>query len=116
MARGCVPPVLSGHWRLPPLYQSGVRYRPEPSYGTGFEDFALPITTQIRGWADCDDATIRRLVELYVAGEDAQCRCEWVGNRMHVYIHRAPGRRFVLLHDVSGPYEDPAIQIGAVNP
>jgi len=116
MARGCVPAMMSG-WHLPPLYQSGVRYQPEPTYGQGLEDFALPLTSLRRKWVDCDDACIWRLGELFAAGEDAQCRCEWDGPRMHVLIRRQPGERFNLARffdDSRGPSEDPSILLGAL--
>lgn len=111
-ARGCVPCAAS--WNLPPLYQSGVRYAPEPTYGQGIEDFALPFDTYQRGEGDCDDLVIWRLFELYVAGEDATCRCEWVGGRMHVLVHRA-NRPFVLQPAfTSNVLEDPSILLGAL--
>lgn len=113
MARGCVPPLLSGSWKLPPLHRSGVQYRPEPTYGQGFEDFALPFETNARGWGDCDDLVIWRLAELMASGENAGCRCEWVGPRMHVLVRRS-SQPFVLLEPPHGPEEDPSISFGAL--
>ncbi len=110
MARGCVPALDS--WNLPPLHRSGVRYQPEPTYGQGFEDFALPFLTNARKHGDCDDLVMWRLAELMRSGEDATCRCEWVGPRMHVLVRRS-SRPFVLLESPSGREEDPSISFGA---
>ncbi len=77
---------------LPPLYKSGVVYRPEPNKGTGVEDFADPWTCFHRQWGDCDDLVIWRLAELIASGE--QCPAPQVrraGTRMHVLIRRADG-------------------------
>ncbi len=43
--------ILMTH-RVPPLYQSGVRYREEPR-GQGYEEFALIPTVLARKWGDC---------------------------------------------------------------
>lgn len=111
MARGCVPAFRS--WNLPPLYKAGVRYQPEPTYGQGIEEFALPFQTAGRRFGDCDDLVIYRLAELYAAGENASARCEWVGQRMHVLVRRS-NDPFVLLHSSNGPEEDPSILLGAL--
>ena len=49
---------------LPPLYQSGVRYQPEPNTGSGIEDWACPWDCIERGWGDCDDLVGWRVAEL----------------------------------------------------
>lgn len=111
MARGCVPAFRQ--WNLPPLYRSGVRYQPEPTYGQGFENFVLPFDTNAQRVGDCDDLVLWRLAELFAAGEDATCRCEWAGPRMHVLVRRS-SRPFVLMPGNEGPEEDPSINCGAL--
>lgn len=111
MARGCVPALRS--WNLPPLYKSRVRYQPEPTYGQGFEEFALPFHTIGRKHGDCDDLVIARLAELYASGENASARCEWVGDRMHVLVRRS-SQPFVWMPQESGAEEDPSIICGAM--
>jgi len=111
MARGCVPALRS--WNLPPLHRSGVRYQPEPTYGQGFEEFALPFETRARGFGDCDDLVMWRLAELMLSGEDAGCRCEWNGPRMHVLVRRS-SRPFIWLPPSDGREEDPSISFGAL--
>ena len=77
---------------LPPLYKSGVVYRPEPNRGTGVEDFADPWTCLSRGWGDCDDLTIWRIAELIAAGEKMPPpQVRRAGIRMHVLVRRASG-------------------------
>lgn len=49
---------------LPPLYRTQVRYRHEPTAGTGKEFFDSPWTVYSRGWGDCDDLVLWRLAEL----------------------------------------------------
>lgn len=111
MARGCVPALEQ--WNLPPLHRSGVRYRPEATYGKGLEEFALPFQTNGRKYGDCDDLCIWRLAELMRSGENASCRCEWMGPRMHVLVRRST-EPFVLMPPVTGPEEDPSISFGAL--
>lgn len=101
IARGCVP--LARSWQLPPLYESGIKFRQEPGHGSGYEDWALPNVTFQRGWGDCDDLVIYRLWELYCAGQiKAACNAEWLGNGVHVRV-RLP----------NGTIEDPSILLGA---
>lgn len=89
---------------LPPLYKSGVVYRLEPNHGQGWEDYADPWTVYRRGWADCDDATLWRLIELRVRGERvAAVRAEWVRPDVHVLIRRA-----------NGTLEDPSLKLLAL--
>jgi hypothetical protein len=85
---------------LPPLYQSGVVYRVEPQAGTGVELWDSPWKCYKQGWADCDDAVMWRLAELYNSGVAATVQVLSVGNRHHVRI-KLP----------SGATEDPALRI-----
>ena len=103
MAMGYLP--LAALCPLPPLYQSGVRYALEPNHGQGWEDFANPWTTLARGFGDCDDLILYRLVELLLAGEHAHCRAEWADTAVHVVIRRANNDR-----------EDPSVLLGAPSP
>lgn len=103
LAAGYLP--LSHLCPLPPLYQSGVRYAMEPGHGKGIEDFANPWMTLQRGWGDCDDLILYRLLELLKAGERAHTRAEWLGNAVHVVIRRENGDR-----------EDPSALLGAPTP
>jgi hypothetical protein len=83
---------------LPPLYQSGVEYRPEPNRGSGVEDFADPWTCFARKWGDCDDLVIWRLAELIHFGERVPAP----------QVRRAGARMHVLVRRVSGKLEDPS--------
>lgn len=108
-ARGCVP--SAGAWQLPPLYSGGVQFQKEPQHGSGNEEFALPCDVHRRGWGDCDDLVIARLVELALHGVDASCNAEWVGDACHVRVRYNDG---VPQPDGSiGTLEDPAIICGA---
>lgn len=99
-AAGCVP--FASSWKLPPLYESGVRFRPDPYQGSGVENFKLPNAVYADGWGDCDRLVIYRIWELLCAGEPATCRSEWVDNAVHVLVRRK-----------NGQLEDPSIILGA---
>ena len=103
LAQGYVP--FATLHPLPPLYQSGIRYAMEPGHGRGIEDFSNPWITLARGWGDCDDLILYRLLELLLAGENAHTRAEWLGNAVHVVIRRAGGQE-----------EDPSALLGAPSP
>lgn len=93
---------------LPPLYSSGVVFALEPNHGQGWEDYANPWLACARGWVDCDDAVIWRLMELMASGEHVSAkgyegpttRADWQGSEIHVQIRRA-----------SGSLEDPVMNI-----
>jgi hypothetical protein len=80
---------------LPPLYSSGVRYRPEPTRGSGVEYFDDPWTVLERGHGDCDDLVVYRAGELIAAGEPAGVVCQGAAQftlpRFHVAVRRADG-------------------------
>ena len=66
---------------LPPLYKSGVRYRPEPWRG-GIEEVADAWTVLRRGWGDCDDLSPWRTAELQEAGDaKAHTKVSWKPRR-----------------------------------
>lgn len=112
-ALGAYP--LWKRWRLPPLYQSGVRWTLEPGHGSGVEDFALPIDTYKRRAGDCDDLVIwflcqdwaqRKLHPLQVMLAGARNRCAmprviWQGGELHALV-RMP----------NGDEEDPSRKLG----
>ena len=87
---------------VPPLYKSGVRYRPEPWPSTcekcgaknaphcnrcercnsnkleRVEEFADALTVLGRGWGDCDDLAPWRAAELQEQGDaKADCKISW---------------------------------------
>jgi hypothetical protein len=99
-AYGCVDALRQ--WRLPPLYESGVRFAYEPQHGTGLEMFDLPLVVYQRQWGDCDDLVIWRIAELVATGERATCRAIFVGEQLHVLVRRR-----------NGTLEDPAVLLGA---
>jgi hypothetical protein len=113
-ARGWAPAFR--RMKLPPLYESGIRFEYEPTHGSGDEDFATPLDTLERGWGDCDDLVIYRLCELYaptvsftqkgnpvvVDSRAGGCSCEWTGESMHVQVRLR-----------NGTLEDPAVLLGA---
>ena len=102
-ARGCM--LAWPRWNLPPLYQSGVRFRLPPEHGKGEEHMRLPIFTYAAREGDCDRLVIWWLCEQWARGLPASCSTYFVGGRMHVV-----GRRS---WDDSGPIEDPSIVLGA---
>lgn len=61
---------------LPPLYQTSVRFRPEPWAGK-VEEFADVLTVYARGWGDCDDLVGIRCAELQEDGVGADVRLYW---------------------------------------
>lgn len=78
---------------LPSLYDSGIRYQPEPWAGGGTEEWADPYEVAERGWGDCDDLVIYRVAELIAAGENATVQTMWKTGtkRHHVRVRRANG-------------------------
>jgi|WetSurMetagenome_2_1015567.scaffolds.fasta_scaffold337737_2 hypothetical protein len=88
---------------LPPLYQGTVVYRPEPNRGL-WEDFASPAEVFERGWGDCDDLAIARIVELLAHGIPASCQfVRKIGTtRMHVRVRN------------NGRVEDPCLILQAL--
>ncbi len=103
LARGCMP--AWNCWNLPPLYQSGVRFRLPKDHGAGVEYMALPPFTYADGWGDCDRLLIWWLCEQWARGLPASVSTVWLGSRMHF-----EGRRS---WDDSGPLEDPSVILGA---
>jgi len=79
---------------LPLLYESGIRYQPEPWAGQGTEEWANPYDVYERGWGDCDDLVLYRVAELIAKGEPATVQTMWKRGtkRHHVRVRRANGR------------------------
>lgn len=79
---------------LPPLYQSGIVFRPDPSAGVE-ENWRSPVVTFEHGSGDCDQLVLYRGAELQAAGEDATSQCmaqrSPIGTKMHVRVRRANG-------------------------
>ena len=85
----------------PELYKSGVKFAPEP-FKDG-EHFDLPGFVVKRGWGDCDDLVIWRLIECYRHGElAASPAVVWPegSRKYHARLRRA-----------DGTLEDPTLQV-----
>lgn len=88
---------------VPPLYQSGVRYREEPE--DGVEEFASIPVVLARGWGDCDDLAPWRVAELRNAGERAKIRIQWRRTRRGKLFH-------IVVRRADGSIEDPSARLG----
>jgi hypothetical protein len=105
---------------VPPIYESGVRYKEEPmnravlgalggaaSSTYRIEEFAAIPAIIERGWGDCDDVSPWRCAELRENGEHAKIRVQWKKNPesgqklFHIVVRRADGR-----------IEDPSLLLG----
>lgn len=89
-AEGVAREILEGR-SLPPLYQTRIRYQPEPQRGSGVEYFDGPWRVLARGHGDCDDLVVYRLGQLLASGERASAICQWRTPRYHVAVRRADG-------------------------
>ena len=82
--------------RVPPIYQSGVRYQLEPD-GWECESFDSIPAILARGWGDCDDLAPWRCAELRAQGEKAKIRIQWKqspisGQKLfHIVVRREDG-------------------------
>lgn len=90
---------------VPPLYASGVIYRPEPR---GREDWDPVPVVLGRGWGDCEDLAAWRAAELRVLGEQHA--------RADAYRSRVRPDGSAVWHAVTvredGTIEDPSAQLG----
>ena len=77
---------------LPPLYKSGVVYKPEPA-SNQCEVFSDPYTTYLLGFGDCDDLVIWRLAEVLASGGQAWAQAmRKIGTtRYHVAVRMGDG-------------------------
>ena len=95
--------ILKGS-SIPPIYDSGVRYRPEPRQWP-FERFDNAQTCFARGWGDCDDLASWRCAELLNQGIRANIIVSWKpaeGGRLYHITVRMP----------DGTKEDPSARLG----
>jgi hypothetical protein len=98
---------LKKHPNTPLLYQSGVKYAPEPNAGK-YEEFASIATCLQRGWGDCDDLAAWRAAEIRVReGRPANILVYWrkregAGTIWHVQVRRPD----------TGECEDPSRLLG----
>lgn len=93
--------------RLPPLYQSGVRYRTEvclsPVVPESCERFLSAEQLLAERFGDCDDLSAYLCAQLIHSGEDPKARAIVVrpGHGYHAIVVRG-----------DGSIEDPSIQLG----
>ena len=93
-------------YSVPGIYDSGVRYKPEPN-GTIEEFAAIPVVLE-RGWGDCDDLAPWRVAELREQGEKAKIRIQWKALPPHI-----GGRLFhIVVRRQDGSIEDPSALLG----
>lgn len=90
---------LAAH-RLPPLYESGVRYQREPA---GSEMWDSAATVAARGYGDCEDLAAWRVAELRLAGEE--------GAEVAV-VRTGPKTLHALVRRGDGSWEDPSAELG----
>jgi hypothetical protein len=89
---------------LPPIYESGVRFRKEPQGKETFRDASVVLN---RGHGDCAHLAPWRCAELRAKGEDARLRVKWScpawkrKRLFHVQVRRESGR-----------IEDPSRRLG----
>jgi hypothetical protein len=106
---------LSLHRGIPPLYKSGVRYKPEPEgqtfNGLPAEEFALIPVVLARKSGDCDDLAPWRCAELIHGGEPAKIRIQWRARRN---LDGSSGRKYfhIVVRRSNGVIEDPSAELG----
>jgi hypothetical protein len=120
------------HYKIPPLYESGVRYRQEPLGVMTFksvedtpeakrfarqmsgriEDFAGIPSTLHRKWGDCDDLAPWICAERREQGNKAKIKVKWRPFEMHngQKVRGAVFHIVVRLQD--GTEEDPSKVLG----
>ena len=84
---------------VPPLYQSGVRYRREPRKR---EDWQTAAETYARRYGDCEDLAAYRAADLRLAGIEARA----------IVYQAAPGLKHVVVEYPDGRREDPSKRLG----
>lgn len=94
---------------LPPFYQCGIRYRPEPLRAP-CEEWVDPYTVKQRGYGDCDDMVIWRLAEILAKSGYDPIRQGPRNAPAHPAVARKrnTGRYHVLIRHSNGEFEDPA--------
>lgn len=108
---------------LPPLYETGVHFKPEPWAGLGTEEWASPYTVFERNWGDCDDLSLFRCAQLLAHDVPANIVETWLSGtkRHHFLIRRGPGEfkpaavaAQLSQVDRGLPFEDPSRVIVAL--
>jgi hypothetical protein len=104
---------------LPPLYQSGVRYREEEP---GHEDWLDTPAVLRQGYADCEDLAAWRAAELRADGFDVEpvIKWQWIPREMMIRqgypADKLPSRGVWLVHCCvrypDGSIEDPSKILG----
>ena len=93
--------LLRNHSQLPPLYQSGVRYKAEPP---GEEKWEIATRVYAQGFGDCEDLAAWRAAELRLAGET---------NARAIGIKAGRKRRWhAVVKRADGTIEDPSRALG----
>lgn len=91
--------------QLPPLYQSGIKFRSEPT--DGVDEIPDILTMFERGYGDCAPLVAARVAELQNSGEKAGVRIYWRPERSPLPFHAQVRRG-------NGQIEDPARYLGMV--
>jgi hypothetical protein len=97
--------------KVPPLYDSGVRYSAERYAGTGVEEARDALACLKAGSGDCEDLCAYRAAELQEQGIDANLKIYW---RKVLKRGRAAGVRIyhVQVRLPDGRIEDPSRLLG----
>lgn len=102
---------IVGSGVVPPLYDSGARYRKEPR-----DTWRHALDVDRQGWGDCEDLAGYRVGELRVTGEDpgAYIYTYQTGpTRYHAIVGRTRGVIPSFARSRLGwPYEDPSLALG----
>lgn len=122
--------VFLKKYKVPRLYESGVRYRPEPEghmvfhpkhpekqidrafaerMSGGVEDFATIPAVLARGFGDCDDLAPWLCAELRESGERATIAVKWKRIRGVKLFH-------IVVRRPNGAIEDPSKRLGMLEP
>jgi hypothetical protein len=88
---------------FPPLYQSGIVYRPEPP---GQENWQTAEGVYSKGHGDCEDLSAIRCAELRLSNQDPHCV-------VHIY-KSGPRRYHAVVKRGSGEIEDPTKILKAI--
>lgn len=91
--------MVGGRLGFAPLYDSGVRYVPEPRGSENWQNVADLYRT---GRGDCEDLACTRAAELQLQGEDAEAVVRPSGR----------GRYHALVLRGDGTVEDPSLALG----
>lgn len=78
---------------VPPLYESGVRYRREPRGREWWESAADLLGVLTHGTGDCEDLAAMRAAELRFTGEDEDARVKILrtSRAFHAVVERGDG-------------------------